>query len=183
MNRTDVTDEVAELLKQTGHAHHQAFLATDGADPEWPLWYAEHAKDRLNELLGVSLTQSEIVALLVTLDQEHRAQGGEAPWPAFYAEKAAERFVAGTEERLALYHFDGCPFCLMVRATIEELGIDVELRNIRTDPERLDELVAARGRATVPVLQCTSADGMVRWMPESRDIVRYLRERFGSAAG
>ena len=62
----------------------------------------------------------------------------------------------------------------MVRAGIERLGVNVELRNIFEDPQHRDDLVAARGRATVPVLRITSPNGEERWMPESRDIVRYL---------
>ena len=38
---------IAKLLRETGHAHHEAFAATDGADPDWPIWYAEYSKDLL----------------------------------------------------------------------------------------------------------------------------------------
>ncbi len=74
-----------------------------------------------------------------------------------------------------LYHFDACPFCGMVRAGIERLGVEVELRDIHENPLHRDDLIAARGRATVPVLRITSPNGEERWMPESRDIVRYLK--------
>lgn len=76
--------------------------------------------------------------------------------------------------RLALYHYDGCPYCDLVRAEIDALGLDVELRDIEEEPERLRELVAARGRRTVPVLRIERG-GSVEWMPESADIVRWLR--------
>ena len=78
------------------------------------------------------------------------------------------------EGKLILYHFSGCPFCSMVRASIERLGVEVELRDIFEDEQYRHELVEARGRATVPVLRFNSPDGDERWMPESRDIVRYL---------
>ena len=39
--------QLAELFKQTGEAHHQAFLETDGEDPEWAIWYAGYLQDRL----------------------------------------------------------------------------------------------------------------------------------------
>ena len=67
----------------------------------------------------------------------------------------------------------------MVVAEIEALGAPVELRDIMQEPKWREELTAARGRSTVPVLRCESADGVVRWLPESRDIVRHLRKRFG----
>ncbi len=46
--------------------------------------------------------------------------------------------------------------------------MNVELRNDLVD------LFRETGRATVPVLRITSPDGEQRWMPASRDIVRYL---------
>lgn len=71
-------------------------------------------------------------------------------------------------------------FCqLDNRSAIDRLGVDVELRDIFESPEYRDELIKARGRATVPVLRITSPDGEERWMPESRDIVRYLETTFG----
>ena len=38
---TELRDNIAGFLVQTGQAHHKAFEATDGADPDWPIWYAE----------------------------------------------------------------------------------------------------------------------------------------------
>jgi glutaredoxin len=84
--------------------------------------------------------------------------------------------------RLALYHFEGCGYCYRVRDVIDELGIDVELRDIFDNREWFDELVEARGRRTVPVLRITAADGEERWLPESRDIIRYLRETYAPSA-
>jgi glutaredoxin 2 len=78
---------------------------------------------------------------------------------------------------LALYHYDACPYCYVVRSEIERLGVDVELRNIHLDSRHRTDLVAARGRATVPVLRITSANED-RWMPESRDIVQWLRKHY-----
>ena len=31
-------DELANLLNETAEAHHKAFAATEGEDPDWPLW-------------------------------------------------------------------------------------------------------------------------------------------------
>lgn len=81
-------------------------------------------------------------------------------------------------ERLALYQYPSCPFCWRVRRVIDDLGVDVEMRDVLEDPQHMRDLVAARGRRTVPVLRITS-DDEDRWLPESADIVRYLRERYG----
>lgn len=83
-----------------------------------------------------------------------------------------------TPAALALYHFEGCPYCELVRDVIDELRLDVELRDIRRDPTHRDTLLAARGRQTVPVLEVTAADGATSLMPESRDIAHWLRERY-----
>lgn len=183
-----MTDEaqmqkLAALFRQTGEAHHQAFAAADGEDPEWALWYAEYLHDRLPPFLAAPLTRSRLVFCLVETDDEHRVTDPDAPWPEFYAQRVLECLgPAADEDHLALYHFEGCPFCMRVRRAIDALGIDVELRNIYEDPQHLNALREARGRSTVPVLRITSADGEDRWMPESADIVRYLEATYGKAA-
>jgi len=85
-------------------------------------------------------------------------------------------------EGLALYQYTGCPFCMRVRMAVDELGIDLELRDTLVDSESAQELLAATGRRTVPVLRIEEPDGSVRWMPESADIVAYLEERFGRSS-
>jgi glutaredoxin 2 len=83
----------------------------------------------------------------------------------------------GGPARLALYYYDGCFFCYRVRRVIDQLGVEVELRNIHTDRQHMSELMAARGgRRTVPVLRVMHADGD-EWIPESADIVDWLRAR------
>ena len=159
-------------------AHHTAFAAVDGVDPDWAQWYAKHLKPEFDKALDAELSESEVVALLLSLAQEHAARGEGTLWPQFYAKLVHERFVAAEAEGLALYHAEYCPYCHMVRRVIDELGILVELRDVASATTR-DELIAARGRGTVPVLRCESPDGVVRWLPESRDIIKFLRDRGG----
>ncbi len=77
----DLSARVSQLLAETGRAHHQAYLATDGEDPEWPIWYAGYIKEPLAEILGAGLTQSEIVYHLVAADRED----GDGSWQDRYA--------------------------------------------------------------------------------------------------
>lgn len=79
--------------------------------------------------------------------------------------------------KLALYHYETCYYCRVVRNAIDELALGdaVELRNVRENPDHRRELIDARGRKTVPVLRIEDEDGRVTWMPESRIIVRFLR--------
>ena len=179
---TELRDAIATILAETGRAHHEAFAATDGEDPDWAIWYANYARDKLAERTGMDFTLSELVYCLIRTDIEHQARSPDSDWADFYASEMVEHCSASRapeNDHLALYHLESCPFCLMVRAAIDRLGIDVELRSITQDPDHYDDLVDARGRATVPVLRITSPDGEERWMPESRDIIQYLENTYG----
>lgn len=178
---TKLRDEIAELLRHTAEAHHKAFEATGGADPDWPVWYAEHAKDAFAEKFGMKFSESQLIYCLMTADTEHQARAPDSDWTIFYANEIVEHCAPSespADDKLALYYFDGCPFCNMVRAQIDQLGIDVEFRNIMQEAKYRDDLLEARGRATVPVLRITSPDGEERWMPESRDIMSYLQDTY-----
>ena len=177
----ELQKNIAALMVETGKAHHHAFAATDGADPDWPIWYAGYLQVPLTKVLQTPFTKSQLIYCVMNADFERTARAPESDWPEFYADHFIERFAptaTPTQDKLALYHFDGCPFCAVARAAIDRLGVDVELRDIFADQKYRDELVGARGRATVPVLRITSADGEQRWMPESRDIVRYLETTY-----
>ena len=80
----------------------------------------------------------------------------------------------------SLYFYPSCGYCRMVGQAIDQLGIEVELRDIHGDGPHLEDLIAATGRQMVPCLRIESEDGETRWMHESRDIISYLGERFGS---
>lgn len=82
-------------------------------------------------------------------------------------------------DHLSLYAYPSCPFCRRVSRAIEELGLDIEYRNIHQSREHHQALLGARGRGTVPVLRIEQGDGEALWMPESADIVDYLYEHFG----
>ena len=82
----------------------------------------------------------------------------------------------GRPAKLALYHRPSCFYCRSVFQALEELNVPVELRHVGRDRSSLSELVAARGRRTVPVLRIEHGDGRVEWLPESRDIIAYLRQ-------
>ena len=175
---TELRTHLVELLRETGRAHHGAFAATDGADPDWSIWYADYLQESFGQQLDMNFHKSQLIYCLMNADFEHQAKSPDSDWSEYYADEFIERYAPSespVEDKLALYHFNGCPFCAMARSGIERLGIDVELRDIHENPQHRDDLVEARGRATVPVLRITSPDGEERWMPESRDILRYLK--------
>ncbi len=90
MNKA-VKQELSELLKETAHKHHEAYIDSDGNDPEWPLWYAEQLKDTLPALLGVPITKSRIIYELIRLDDV--GVTGEEIWSEVYAEELMEVFI------------------------------------------------------------------------------------------
>ena len=73
MPETDQHRRLIDLFRETGPAHHRAYLAAHGADPDWPLWYAEYTQQRLNQALGTTLTRSELTCLLVLVEKERMA--------------------------------------------------------------------------------------------------------------
>lgn len=174
---TEQRNNLVELFVVTGLAHRAAFAATDGEDRDWSIWYADYLQQPIYEQFDMSFDKSQLIYCLMNADFEHTARSPYSNWSEFYADEFIERYEPSdnpAEDKLALYHFNGCPFCSMVRNAIDRLGIDIELRNIHEDSQHRDDLIGVRGRATVPVLRITSPDGDDRWMPESRDIVRYL---------
>ena len=185
MNEGELEKQLTELFRAAGKAHHEAFVATDGADPDWPIWYAGYLIEPLRSQLTGRLTQSRIVHCLIAAEEDRQSRAPDSPWPEYYAAhflSCYARSDTAAEDQLALYHFQSCPFCRRVRETIARLGIDVELRDILLDERYRDELIAERGRATVPVLRISSPNGAERWMPESADIIAYLEDLYGKAA-
>lgn len=73
--------QLSDLFRQAGQAHHRAFIHTGGDDPEWPLWYADYLHPKLKGYLAKPLTKSELVCWLVKTEKE-RAAGD---WPTQYA--------------------------------------------------------------------------------------------------
>ena len=75
---------------------------------------------------------------------------------------------------IKLYQFEACPFCVKVRAKLEELGIDYEKVNVAHDREdsQRKELLEKSGVATVPVIEI---DG--KFISESDVIIEYLEKR------
>ncbi|MFD1208881.1 glutaredoxin family protein [Modicisalibacter tunisiensis] len=81
---------------------------------------------------------------------------------------------------LALYHYEGCPFCGKVRRAIARLNIEIVLHDINRDPGARQRLIAGGGRRTVPCLRIDDGD-TTTWLYESSDIVAYLEKRFAAS--
>ncbi|HEU5302962.1 MAG TPA: hypothetical protein VLD62_03605 [Acidimicrobiia bacterium] len=83
-------DRLERVLGAAGTAHHAAFAATDGADPEWPEWYADHVLDDVRTILdSPGLTRSRLVRAFVAADDAYTSEPVDVAWPRFYAERFA----------------------------------------------------------------------------------------------
>ncbi len=81
----DTTEALADLFRAAGSAHHHAFIGTNGDDPEWPDWYAHFLQTKLNAVLSVRWTRSEIVHLLLHAELERSRATPRPEWAEFYA--------------------------------------------------------------------------------------------------
>ena len=87
-------EELTSILRDAGPAHHQAYITSDGTDPEWPLWYAGYLQTRLWDGLGRLPSRSELVHLLIECDRAFRADAIANDWPPFYAERFLAHFAS-----------------------------------------------------------------------------------------
>lgn len=86
-------DELASLLSETAEAHHKAFAATEGEDPDWPIWYADYLLDKMRQMLKAKFTKSELIYLLVLADKENGSIAPGAYRPRFYANLIISRYM------------------------------------------------------------------------------------------
>jgi hypothetical protein len=93
MDDRELIKQLETLFRETGQAHHEAFVETGGEDPEWPLWYAQYALEKLQELLNVGLTKSQLVYLLIAASNEQQVRAPGADWARYYARFFQERYT------------------------------------------------------------------------------------------
>ncbi len=75
----------------------------------------------------------------------------------------------------ALYYYDQCPFCQMVLRKLNDINVQVDLKNTLSDPCHRQDLIQGGGRSMVPCLRISDDNGQVKWMYESRDIMHFLQ--------
>lgn len=84
--------------------------------------------------------------------------------------------------KLALYHYQSCPFCRVTRNAINSLGLNIEQRDIQRQPKYRTGLIRQGGKAQVPCLRIEDQKGHVSWMYESAQIIVWLRNNQQRAA-
>lgn len=83
-----------------------------------------------------------------------------------------------TETEIVLYELPGCPYCRRVKQTLDELDLIYESKTVPSAHSERTEVEAISGQTAVPVLVDPAHD--VEGMPESTDIIAYLKETYGA---
>jgi len=91
---------------------------------------------------------------------------------------SAQQEVDVACQKLALYHFKTCPFCIKVRHEIARLSLPIILREAQYDESNRAVLLQGGGKVQTPCLQITNEQGETQWLYESKDIIAYLQKRF-----
>ncbi len=86
-------------------------------------------------------------------------------------------------KKLALYHYDSCPYCAKTRKAICDLGLDVEYKNIELNHQNRIDLFEGGKKKQVPCLRIEQAKGEVHWLYESEHIINYLAQQHNELFG
>ncbi len=85
MNDSDMKTRLTDLLEEAGQRHHEAYIESDGIDPEWATWYAGYVQAQLWDAAGRLPSRGELTYLLIAAQRAHDEAGSAEPWPPFYA--------------------------------------------------------------------------------------------------
>jgi glutaredoxin len=96
--------------------------------------------------------------------------------------QAAQTSVDKQCERLALYHYKTCPFCMKVRQEMHRLTLPIQRIDAQPQGSDRQALQQGGGLAKVPCLKITDAAGSSQWLYDSDKIVAYLRGRFADSS-
>ncbi len=97
-------------------------------------------------------------------------------------DSAEQARIDAQTAKLALYHYNACPFCVKVRRAMKRNALNIETRDAKRNEKFKEELVQGGGQLKVPCLRIEEENGDVRWMYESGDIISYLDGRFNPEA-
>lgn len=173
-----IKNTLTDLFKSAGYVHEQAFLQTNGDDPDWPIWYAEILKDKINNLLDTQFSLSNIVYFLIQFENDRRLFLEKNDWPSFYADKMIDKLPLYAKKneigKISLYYASFCPYCAVIIDKLKSLKHEIMLRDIYENAGYHQELVNERGKAIVPALKIQLQSDTERWYTEATEIVIFL---------
>ncbi len=76
----------------------------------------------------------------------------------------------------SLYHFQISPFAARVRRELARLQVEIPAYDVLEDPKAYAELLAGGGVDQVPCLRIAPPGAPERWLYESAEIVKFLRD-------
>jgi glutaredoxin len=89
----------------------------------------------------------------------------------------AQQQIEAELEKLSLFQFFACPFCIKTRRALHKLNLPMVKRNASQGSPFRDELLQGGGKVQTPCLRIEK-DGAVEWLYESSAIINNLEKRF-----
>jgi len=89
----------------------------------------------------------------------------------------AQQQLEAELEKLSLFQFFACPFCIKTRRAMYKLNLPIVKRNASQGSPFREELLKGGGKIQTPCLRIEKDDG-VEWLYESSEIISYLEKRF-----
>ncbi|MBU3001774.1 glutathione S-transferase N-terminal domain-containing protein [Paraglaciecola arctica] len=80
-------------------------------------------------------------------------------------------------QKLSLYQFFACPFCIKTRRAMHKMNLPIVKRNASQGSPFREELLREGGKVQTPCLRIENEDG-TQWLYESSEIIAYLQKRF-----
>jgi hypothetical protein len=69
-------------------------METNGADPDWSIWYAEYLLENgFEALLDAKLLKSDLIYLLVLVDKQQMSEAPGSQWEKYYADFFIKRYL------------------------------------------------------------------------------------------
>ena len=89
----------------------------------------------------------------------------------------SQQQVEAELQKLSLYQFFACPFCIKTRRAMYKMNLPIVKRNASQGSPFREELLQGGGKIQTPCLRIEKEDG-VEWLYESSAIISYLEKRF-----
>lgn len=91
MPELNLNSNIVSLFKEAEKLHREEFQTGIIEDPEWPLWFAEHMKKKLESILNRHFTIGELVYLLTSAETSHKKNSPGNDWAAFCADYLVQK--------------------------------------------------------------------------------------------
>jgi hypothetical protein len=91
MFETNKLKQIKTLFDETERARKAESTESIKKDPEWPLWYAQRMKFKLEKILDRHFTVGELVYLLISAESSHKKTSPDSARIDYYAKYLLEK--------------------------------------------------------------------------------------------